>query len=147
MSKQDRQGARTPAELEQKYEFGKSMSDLEAVAEKQGEQLSRQKQTMNQFMSDSDTNFKTIEAGLARAEKNIFTLKTNVSSLSNRMTAAEKKDKVLDQKVSALIKSASSLEQNSSGVDKKLAALEKQLKTVEDTLADLVDRVTALEST
>jgi chromosome segregation ATPase len=154
MSKQDRQGARTPAELEQKYAFGKSMSDLEAATMKNSDQLSRQNQTMTQFMSDSNDKYGTLEAGLYRAEKNISTVKTQVSSLSTRMSAAEKKNKEQDQKVSALIKSASALEQNSSGVDKKMVALEKtvadltkQLKTAEETLADLVERVTALEST
>ena len=147
MSKQDRQGARTPAELEQKYALGQSMSELEAMVEKQGEQLTRQNQVMAQFKSDSDDKFGSLEAGLSRAEKNIATLKTSVSSLQSRMSAAEKKDKALDQKVSALIKSASTLEQSSGGAEKRLATLEKQMKTVEETLADLVQRVTALEST
>ncbi len=153
MSKQDRQGARSPAELEQKYAFGKSMSELEAIAKSQGEQLTRQNQEMTQFKSESDYQFQSLEAGINRAEKNISSLKDSVSSLSTRMSAAEKKDKDLERKVSVLLKSASSLEQNSSGANKKIAALEKtvadltkQLKTAEESLSDLIERVTALES-
>ena len=154
MSKQDRQRARTPSELEQKYASWQTMSELESATKKQGEQLSLQSQAMTQFKYDSDGKFQSLEAGLNRAEKNISALKTSDSSMSTRMSAAEQKDKDLDRKVSALLKSASSLEQNSSGANKKIATLEKtvadltkQLKTAEDTLADLVERVTALEST
>ena len=46
MSKQDRQGVRTPANLEQKYAFDRTMSELEAITREQGAQLTRQSQTM-----------------------------------------------------------------------------------------------------
>lgn len=60
MSKQDRQGVRTPADLERKYDFGQ-YSDQESSAKKQGDQINRITQTLAQFMSSTNATLETME--------------------------------------------------------------------------------------
>lgn len=52
MSKQDRQGVRTPADLERKYDFSQFTAD-EASVKKYGDQINRLNQTLAQFMSST----------------------------------------------------------------------------------------------
>lgn len=143
MSKRDRQGARTPADLERKYEFD-FISRLESDSKKQSEQIDRQNRTMDEFISNSSTTLTSMERDISRAKKDISSLKVGVNSLSIRISNAENKDKTTSQSITGLAQRISSAET-------RLIALEAdfnaRLKTAEETLADLVERVTALEST
>lgn len=143
MSKRDRQGARTPADLERKYEFD-FISRLESDSKKQSEQIDRQNRTMDEFISNSSTTLTSMERDISRAKKDISALKVGVNSLSIRISNAENKDETTSQSITGLAQRISSAET-------RLIALEAdfnaRLKTAEETLADLVERVTALEST
>lgn len=50
MSKQDRQGVRKPADLEQKYAFGSSFAELRKKSSNNADQLGTQKLTFSQFV-------------------------------------------------------------------------------------------------
>lgn len=60
MSKQDRQGVRTPADIERKYNLG----SLGEQTGQQSEQLNKLNQTLNQFMA-------TTNAEIERLSKNV----------------------------------------------------------------------------
>ena len=91
MSKQDRQGVRTPAGLEQKYNFGNVFSRLNA--ENQNQNL-----TMRQFAE-------LVTETIATIQKDIEGLNGNVQSLTKKDTelekAMEKSDSTLDNKITA----------------------------------------------
>ena len=91
MSKQDRQGVRTPAGLEQKYNFGNVFSRL--YGENQQQNL-----TMRQFAE-------LVTENLATIQKDIEGLNTSVQSLSEKDTqlenAMEQSDTSLDNKIKA----------------------------------------------
>ncbi len=87
MSKQDRQGVRTPANLEQKYNFGNVFSRLNA--ENQSQNL-----TMRQF---AELVTETIEV----IQKDISGLNKSVESLNKKDKELEKKDTSLGDKISA----------------------------------------------
>ena len=144
MSKQDRQGARTPAELERKYEFGQTLSQLEEATQKQSDLISRQGNTMDDFIASSNSTIASMEKDISNVEKSVTSLKQGVNSLQIRMTNAERRDKELSQSISGLAQRISNSEQSHSATTAELAA---SLKAVEETLADLIERVTALEST
>lgn len=151
MSKQDRQGSKTPADVERKYGLGQTLSEIEEATRKQSDQISRQNSTMNDFMERSESEKASFEKSLSNVEKNVSTLKQNVTSLQIRMTNAEKKDKELSQSIYKLSQNVSS---SGSSYNARLNALQnsvndlaKRVLAAEETLADLVERVTALEST
>ena len=87
MSKQDRQGARTPANLEQKYNFGGVFSRLGAENEQQN-------LTMKQFAELMTETIVTIQ-------KDIKGLNESVDSLEKKDTELEQKDTSLDDKIKA----------------------------------------------
>ena len=154
MSKQDRHGARTPADLERKYEFGQTLSELQETSRKQSDQISRQNDTMTEFIARSDKENAVLEKGLSDVEKSVSSLYKNIYRLQIRMTNAESRDVDVSQSITGLAKRISSSEQSSSGQNNRLTNLENavselftRLATAEETLADLVERVTALEST
>ena len=147
MSKRDRQGARTPADLERKYEFGQSLSEMEEVSKKQSDQIARQNDTMNDFMASSYGKFASQDKDISNLEKNVSTLKQNVTSLQIRMTNAEKRDREISQSITGLANSGQSSSVRLSKLEATVTDLTARLKTAEETLADLIERVTALEST
>lgn len=54
MSKQDRQGVRTPAQLEQKYRIGEALSGANNSLSNQERQLNQLTQTLAQFMASTN---------------------------------------------------------------------------------------------
>lgn len=154
MNKRDRQGVRTPANLEQKYAFGKTMSELELTARNQGNQLTRQNQTMNEFMSNSTEKFNSVEKDIASVDKDVTALERNVNRLTIRMTASEANYGSLKKSVSGLSDHASASDKTSADLGLRVKNLEDAVKglteklvAIDKTLASLEERVTALEST
>lgn len=139
MSKQDRQGARTPADLERKYDFDQSFAQLEATTKKQNDQISRQTNDINDLKTATEVKIASFEKDVKNVEKSVSTLKQNVTSLQIRMTNSEIKDKELRQSISGLARSISGLESTLKGL---LLKMEK----AESTLVELDERVAALES-
>lgn len=56
MSKQDRQGARTPADLEQKYQFGKKFAELMGIATDARESVDSLASTLRSEMKEQETS-------------------------------------------------------------------------------------------
>lgn len=73
MSKQDRQGVRTAAGLEQKYRFSKSFSE-------QKEALSRQNLTLSQLVNYTDQTLDSFGSTLATVELAIAELRDEMSN-------------------------------------------------------------------
>lgn len=61
MSKQDRQGVRTAADLERKYDFGQVFGEGENSYGKLAEQLNRVNQTLAQFTAYANGKFEELE--------------------------------------------------------------------------------------
>lgn len=59
MSRQDRQGVRTPADVERKYNLGKVASS-QGLSEKQKMQLDQLNQTLTQFMASTNAKFEQL---------------------------------------------------------------------------------------
>lgn len=60
MSKQDRQGVRTPADVERKYNLGR-LAAAQGSPGKQDEQIQQLSQTLAQFMADTNGKFQELE--------------------------------------------------------------------------------------
>lgn len=90
MSKQDRQGVRTPADVERK--FGRTTSELTEASKKQNEQIERQNRTMDSFIEKSTATITSLEKDVSRTKKEISTLKQHVTSFSMRLSALEQED-------------------------------------------------------
>lgn len=101
-SKQDRQGVRKPSDLEQKYEFGQTLSQLEEASKQNSERISKQGQEMTEFMTSSGGKVSELEKDMDSAEKIITALKVSVSGLQTRMTKAERKERELSADVATL---------------------------------------------
>lgn len=123
MSKQDRQGARTPADLERKYEFGQRMSKLETTTKSQSEQLNRQEQELRNYKDSSEKRLSTLEKDFENAGKSVGTMKQNIMSLQIRMTNAEEKNRELSQVVYSVNKKVSDIDAAVSELDKKVSTL------------------------
>ena len=59
MSKQDRQGVRTPADIERKYDLGK-MAASQGLTAKQETRINQLSQTMNQYMTDTNAKIEEL---------------------------------------------------------------------------------------
>lgn len=62
--KQDRIQARTPAQLEQEYNFGKAFKDTDASASKQATQIQNLTQSLVQFMALTQQRFTALEGNI-----------------------------------------------------------------------------------
>lgn len=60
MSKQDRQGVRTPADVERKYNLGK-LPKTQGMSEKEREQLNQLNQSLSQYMASNNAKIQEIE--------------------------------------------------------------------------------------
>lgn len=67
MSKQDRQGVRTPADVERKYNLGK-LAASQGLTAKQETRLNQLTQTMNQYMADTNAKIEGLENSQALPE-------------------------------------------------------------------------------
>lgn len=92
MSKQDRQGARTPANLEQKYSFGRVFSQQERENARQNEEMNQQNLTMKQFISSVTLAIDTLQKDLTAANQ-------TMKELSAKNEALEKKDTSLQNQI------------------------------------------------
>lgn len=63
MSKQDRQGVRTPADLERKYDFGSKFSDADTSTAKFASQLNQLSATLSQLSAETNAYLALLEQG------------------------------------------------------------------------------------
>ena len=83
MSKQDRQGVRRAADLEQKYSFGKVFSNQAKLNESQDQELDSQRLTLSQFVSYASSAIETLQ-------KDVTAVNKTLGSLSDKDTSIEK---------------------------------------------------------
>jgi predicted nucleic acid-binding Zn-ribbon protein len=136
MSKRDRQGVRTPADLERKWKLD-FISQMESDSREQRELIDSQNRTMGELVGKTSGTITSLEKDVSRAKKDISNLKLNVTSISIRLSNIEQEDKVTSQSISGLAQRVSQAEDS-------LTLLSMRL---ESALADLFARVAALEST
>lgn len=160
MSKQDRQGVRTPADLEQKYNFGQAFSDQKAALERHGEQLSRLNDAQTMFVNETSTNFAGLTKRMTASEKDIDALDERANALGKRLAYAEytnaQQERSIaslgsgltnsEQAASALTERMSAAEQSISTLESRMTAAEAVVSAMEATIADLTERIIALES-
>lgn len=91
MSRQDRQGARTPAGLEQKYNFGGVFSRL-------GAENAQQNLTMKQFAELMTETIATIQKDIKGLNDSVKTLSDKDTEIEQEM---EKSETALDNKIDA----------------------------------------------
>lgn len=88
-SKQDRQGARTPANLEQKYSFGRVFSRQEKENARQNEAMNQQNLTLNQFISFATLAIEKLQKDMTTANNSIATLADKDKELAESDTALQ----------------------------------------------------------
>ena len=135
MSKQDRQGVRRPADLEQKYGFGKVFSEQDNTNAKQNEQIDLIRNTV----SINNT------AGLAA----IARLETKVSSVEQTVTEMQEDDTVtqLGTRVDEAETAITNLQTADDSMGKRITAVETAKAAQDKTIANLTERLTSLENT
>ena len=138
MSKQDRQGSRTPADLERRYEFGKALSNLEAMAKTNSEQIAKQGQRIDNVVGSSDAQITAMGKSIANAEKKITSLDASVGSLQIRMTNAEKQTNEVDLYARRLELYAKSLEVKVNECEKKIENIVLPESATSDLLVTVV---------
>lgn len=69
MSKQDRQGVRTPADLERKYELGQ-ISAQKDTSSKQSNQIAQMSQTLSQFMANVNAEIAALNKSMEKVRNN-----------------------------------------------------------------------------
>ena len=145
MSKQDRQGSRTPAELERKHSKVLSgKDDTNAVQNRQIEQLAQSMQGNTSVFNHSIT---LLNARLSKVEESVANLEGDDSTtlLSERVGNAEQRITDLEEADANQVSTITSLVQSLSRMETTVSGLDTRLTTVENTLSSLDARVTALE--
>ena len=81
-AKQDRQGVRTPAALEQKYDFG-SIAEATKTLAKQSAEMNRLGQDIAQYKNVTDKAFSDLEASVEQRAAEIETQATEAMKTAN----------------------------------------------------------------
>lgn len=161
MSKQDRQGTRTPAGLEQKYNFGRAFSDQEKENARQNKEMNQQQMTMREFISFATSAIERINSQLAQMVADMGLLKEADSTLSLKQaeilaalssqgeaiqgmkTSIEQQDGTLE----GLNQTLAEHYQKISVMDQTLASHGDSISTMAGEIKQLSEKVTALEGT
>lgn len=142
MSKQDRQGVRTPAGLDQKYNLGGQFSKLEEQDAKQRREMNQQNFTFAEFVS-------FVSAALARLEKEIFSLKDQTQrsdeELSEKLTETRRDVTNINISVGGINESLMRYDQRLEGIQQDAMAKESKILEVETTLSDHTTRLETAE--
>lgn len=115
MSKRDRQGVRTPAGLDQKYNLGGRFSKLEEQDAKQSREMTRQTMTIGEFIPYATSC-------LSRLDKEVAALR---QGMSGNTTSFEKKLAEVQQSISQIHLTLSGINETLSKFDKRLGTLEQ----------------------
>lgn len=129
--RQDRQGVRSPAELERKYAFG-------AVFRQQGQENSRLLESVSrvsQSQSQSDARFSGLVSGL---RQDVDGQKQGLADVTRRLSQAEGALSGNDAAIGELRTSLASAQE-------KINALQESQKALGAKVSDLEGRIKALE--
>ena len=110
MKKQDRQGARTPAGLEQKYGFGRFFSEQEKVNARQNSELNQTNLTMKEFISLATTSIEKLQKDMTAANRTMQSISEKNAELEAKNAEIEAKSMELEESNKALVESNSSLQ-------------------------------------
>ena len=142
MSKQDRQGVRTPAGLDQKYNLGGRFSKLEEQDAKQSREMNQQNFTFAEFVS-------FVSAALIRLEKEISSLKEQVQrsdkDLSEKLTETRRDVTNINISIGGINESLMRYDQRLEGIQQDAMAKESKILEVETTLSDHTTRLETAE--
>lgn len=166
MSRQDRQGARTPAGLEQKYNFGRVFSDQKKTEARQDSEMSRQSMTMREFilyasaeidklhteldaanqqivaLQEADTVF---DEETAKLEQRLSTAEGTITSQGEKITAAEGEIRTHGERITSAEGTITSHGERLTNTEGSLSSQGERLLTSEQTLSDHTQRITEAE--
>lgn len=132
MSKQDRQGVRTPAELERKYAFGTVFQEQGMANARLQESLSR----IGQSQSQANTQFTALTAQL---RQDLTKQQRALDGLTQRVSQVERDT---SGNTSAIGELRTALASAGSRID----ALQGKLGSLEGMISELDERIKALEA-
>lgn len=107
MKKQDRTGARTAHDLEQKYKLG-AINTAEKSVSQQRENLSRVEQAVAQFISSMTSKFSSLQEKVTENESDIASTKQQLESKANNSGWATNKFLGTDENGNIVTKESSS---------------------------------------
>lgn len=138
MSKQDRQGARTPADLEIKYRFGKVFQSQARENASQNSRMNQQDLTLSQFISYAASALDGLRSDVDAAREEREGLQGAITALETRITDAETNAQTQADALAALETRLQTLETRQrdaegliSGLAESLAALEERIEALE----------------
>lgn len=125
--KQDRTGVRTPAQLEQKYSFGKKFSEIIGL------------------IDDSRDKVDSVSSSLGNLSESFSELSRTTDTISAKVTAVETKTTELEGSIETVRSEASSaLTQTANAITAKVTAVETRTGTLENGVKGLTESVTEL---
>lgn len=145
MSKQDRQGVRRPADLEQKYSFGNVFKEQSRENAQQNSQMNQQRITMSQFMSFASEAIDTLQKDMDAAEKLIAILKEGMSAMDTKMKTAEGNISEHGDRLDVVEKSVKSLNTKMKTVEATISKHGKTLSEHNESLSSLAKKLTVAE--
>ena len=150
MTKQDRQGSRTPAALERKYGFGRRFQDQAQTNRNQNDQTAAMADTLQ-------THIRNCNASFLRLAQDLTQLRTGLSSLEQRHDALradmERSLGTINDTVGALLgtiegqqNTLEQLQRTAARQAEQLARVETGLALQESRLAEIDAALEALET-
>ena len=157
MSKQDRQGARTPAALERKYDFGQRFNRQEQTNKDQNAETAALAARMENHIQDSNASLARIAQDLTKAgaalsllEENFFSLNAdmdkNFDSVSQTVSGLARVVSALTETVSGLSSAVAAQGEKIAGMETKIASFDTKFVEMDVTLTDIKTRLEALEA-
>lgn len=125
MSRQDRQGARTPAALDQKYNLGGRFSKLEEQDAKQSREMTKQSMTVGEFIPYA-------QAFMLRLEKELGTLRQTVA---DNKISYEDRFKKLDTSITQINLTIHGINESLVRFEGQFASIQQTLNTQAETLS------------
>lgn len=127
MSRQDRQGVRTAVDLERKYDFTQSFTELESRTSMLDERIKHVDETQALFMSQTGLSLDSLLEDSEQAGKDLSSLKT-------RMTKAEHKALQMELSIRQIKANGS----NNTQVQTEINQLKSDVAELEGKVADIV---------
>jgi hypothetical protein len=87
MSKQDRQGVRTPTDIERKYDLGQ-LSAARGLSAKQEESLNQMSQTLNQYMATTNAKIEELEEA-SKLPEDVLTQEDLTGAINTALSQAK----------------------------------------------------------
>ena len=89
--KQDRPGARTPEDLERKYDFGGKFYDINQTIQQQNIAMEKQNQLFSNYVGTNDKALQTLVENYGKLLEKVSQLEGNLTKVDNRVTDTDNK--------------------------------------------------------